>query len=59
MSTQTNEANQKFLEVQFQIRGKTFGFTLNVNPKVVLSILLPIVIKIVSMIITYYGQTCP
>lgn len=59
MSTQTNENNQKFFEVQFHIYGKTFGFSIKANPKVVISILLPIVIKIVSMLITYYGQTCP
>lgn len=59
MSTQLNEKNQTFLEINLLLFKKRFGFTLKINTKIALSILVPIVVKIVSMILNHYGQVCP
>lgn len=59
MSTQSNETTEKFFELRFRFLKKTFGISVRINVKVALAIIIPILVKLASIAISYYGRTCP
>lgn len=59
MSTQSNETTEKFFELKFRGFRKTFILTFRINVKVALAIAIPLVVKLASIAISYYGRSCP
>ncbi len=59
----STKSNNKIPEITFEMnlkfQMKNYNFTLRVNPKIVLSILLPIIVKITSMLLNHYGVAAP
>lgn len=59
MSPKENNATEFIFEMNIKIQMKNYGFVIKANPKVVLSIILPILIKIISILLAHYGAVAP
>lgn len=59
MSTETNNKTELVFEIQLKLQLKTYNLAIRLNPRVILSILLPIAVKVISILLAHYGATAP
>lgn len=59
MSPKINPNSEIIFEMNIKVQMKNYTFAFRANPKVIVGILLPIAIKIISILLNHYGATAP